>query len=86
MYYRAQLAHYGLRDYKSKESAKKCLLRGIEYLAKGVTELSVPPSVLRDQERLKELWIAKQEAKKLKDAQGPHPQQQEKEKVGCDPN
>lgn len=63
MYYRAQLAHYGCRDYKTKEAAKKNLLRAIASSeARGMAELRVPSYVLRDQERLKAKWTEQREA------------------------
>lgn len=53
-YYRAQLVHYGLKEVKTRDPAKKALLRAIE--AAPNRTLVVPPHILTIERELKVEW------------------------------
>lgn len=59
-FYRAQLAHYGLKDFKTRDAAKKALLRAIE--ASGSDGLAVPSNISQIEQELKTEWLEKSEA------------------------
>lgn len=53
-FYRAQLKHYGLKDMKTREAAKRALQRGIA--AAPEHQLLVPQSVLKIEQDLTMYW------------------------------
>lgn len=53
-FYRAQLVHYGLKDLKTRDAAKKAIQRTIE--AAPNHELTVPPALLELERELESEW------------------------------